>query len=287
MVAEISNDIKGALTPDNVANYESLGGDVPEKKALSFNSVNQSQINEKIDFNCGPSVAHQVHSYSNLIITHPIRNLDEESKNFNSSGNDTGGSSFEFYRSERTTKQPSLGLFYRHVPSKWNDAEKWILNRQMINSGIKKKVFSQNNHQTTKITTILQRVDTDSMMEEHKSLSTKFNQTSSQDMVEKFSFVPHGSNSKLVESVNSATYSGNSGSLPRTGDEVNCQQLSISGRLVSAPTGMFIVASNAKSFAFYNTRSFHDNCYLSIHLDAFIVTKDLVLHRAYCWERSI
>ncbi|CAN6357046.1 unnamed protein product [Urochloa humidicola] len=60
------------------------------------------------------------------------------------SGAENAGSNFEFYKAERTALQPPplpaaaalavSGQFFRQVPSKWNDAEKWIAGRHVVHS---------------------------------------------------------------------------------------------------------------------------------------------------------
>nr|CAD1819680.1 unnamed protein product [Ananas comosus var. bracteatus] len=59
----------------------------------------------------------------------------EEDCNGNESGQDNvSTSSFEFQRGERTVQHPVIGPFIRNAPSKWNDAEKWIVNRNLMHS---------------------------------------------------------------------------------------------------------------------------------------------------------
>ncbi|URE04631.1 Remorin, C-terminal region [Musa troglodytarum] len=245
---ESSKDSKVALRPENIANSDASAAELHDKESSSFDSVNRSLSNEKINTGCikqdyrrsAPS-PHQAYSNSNPSIIHPVRTLDEGGGNCHHGGNDTA-SSFEFHRVERIIQQPSLGLFSRHVPSKWNDAEKWIINRQIASPSVKKKTPAQNqgSHQTSS----LRRVETDSTIAEHKasvvraldSMRNEFNQTAPQDVVEKFSFVPHASNNKAVESVDSSPYSGTSGSCSRSGEEVDHQEFPIMKRLASEPT---------------------------------------------------
>uniref|UniRef100_K3ZDP2 Remorin C-terminal domain-containing protein n=1 Tax=Setaria italica TaxID=4555 RepID=K3ZDP2_SETIT len=55
--------------------------------------------------------------------------------------NGGAGGNFEFYKEERAALQPPpppavavSGPFFRQVPSKWNDAEKWIAGRHVVHS---------------------------------------------------------------------------------------------------------------------------------------------------------
>ncbi|CAN6343860.1 unnamed protein product [Urochloa humidicola] len=57
------------------------------------------------------------------------------------SGAENAGGNFEFYKEERVALQPPpaaavavSGPFFRQVPSKWNDAEKWIAGRHVVHS---------------------------------------------------------------------------------------------------------------------------------------------------------
>ncbi|WOL16213.1 hypothetical protein Cni_G24995 [Canna indica] len=235
---ESSMDISRCLRPDNVANSEASGAEFPDKKASTFSTVSrpQSEINHATQ-NCCASIPHQAHS-NNLCIIHPLRSFDEGGS-FHNNGNDVA-SSFEFHRGERTIQQSSVSILYRHVPSKWNDAEKWIMNRQIMTNLKKKAPHNHLNHQTS---STLQRVDTDSTIAENKpsikqtldNRRTELNQTSSLEMVEKFSFIHHGSNGKSVESANSAPYSSTSHSSLIPGEEKNYQELSIMRRHVSEP----------------------------------------------------
>ncbi|XP_040385615.1 uncharacterized protein LOC102716280 isoform X2 [Oryza brachyantha] len=51
------------------------------------------------------------------------------------SGHDAGGGGgFEFYREERPPAAVVGGTFFRQVPSKWNDAEKWLAGRHVVHS---------------------------------------------------------------------------------------------------------------------------------------------------------
>ncbi|KAJ3698579.1 hypothetical protein LUZ61_002284 [Rhynchospora tenuis] len=72
---------------------------------------------------------------SSLSTVHPIKTLEEDQNQNRSfeSGQDTGnGNNFEFHHTtvERISQNPPVGNFSRGAPSKWNNAEKWVLNRQ-------------------------------------------------------------------------------------------------------------------------------------------------------------
>ncbi|CAI9089696.1 OLC1v1024316C1 [Oldenlandia corymbosa var. corymbosa] len=71
----------------------------------------------------------------NSVKTHEDDNLDYDST-----------SSFEFHKGERLHHHPARS-FSRPMPSKWNDAEKWIMNRQNVPPNYSKKIHLQHQHQ--------------------------------------------------------------------------------------------------------------------------------------------
>ncbi|XP_074590847.1 uncharacterized protein LOC141846709 [Curcuma longa] len=130
--AESSKDVKGAMAND-------LG------------IVHQSQTNASAE-----SVHHRVHCSINLSTMNPIRDSDD------------AASSFEFHHhTDRTRQQQALGLLDRHAPSKWNDAEKWIINRQRTDSNVKEKLASMS-HSTNQTSCAQQMIDTSSVTVEHR-----------------------------------------------------------------------------------------------------------------------
>ncbi|CAM0948831.1 unnamed protein product [Alopecurus aequalis] len=59
------------------------------------------------------------------------RSRSDASRGRSGSGNGNGGGSFEFHMEDRAGLGP---FFFRQVPSKWNDAEKWIAGRHVVHS---------------------------------------------------------------------------------------------------------------------------------------------------------
>ncbi|KAL8248266.1 hypothetical protein R6Q59_005134 [Mikania micrantha] len=64
---------------------------------------------------------------SNSSSVHPIRSLEDENLDYDSNAS---SSSFEFHKGERSTHNAISRSLLRPMSSKWNDAEKWIINRQ-------------------------------------------------------------------------------------------------------------------------------------------------------------
>ncbi|KAF2935905.1 hypothetical protein DAI22_04g265100 [Oryza sativa Japonica Group] len=76
---------------------------------------------------------------SNSSMIHPVRTIEEESNDCDSGIDNASTSSFEFHGGEKTAAQnPTSGYFSRQTSSKWNDAEKWIVNKQNVQQNISK-----------------------------------------------------------------------------------------------------------------------------------------------------
>ncbi|KAM7500541.1 hypothetical protein LguiA_024955 [Lonicera macranthoides] len=71
---------------------------------------------------------------------HPVRALEEENLDYDSNAS---SSSFEFHKGERSMHNPIKKSLLRPMSSKWNDAEKWIMNKQNAKANYSKKNSSQ------------------------------------------------------------------------------------------------------------------------------------------------
>ncbi|KAK3008238.1 hypothetical protein RJ639_015214 [Escallonia herrerae] len=67
---------------------------------------------------------------------HPMRTFEDDNLDYDSNAS---SSSFEFHKGERSLHNPVARSLLRHKSSKWNDAEKWIINRQNVQSNFSKK----------------------------------------------------------------------------------------------------------------------------------------------------
>ncbi|XP_073114852.1 uncharacterized protein [Elaeis guineensis] len=150
---------------------------------------------------------------SNLSTVHPVRPLEEDGNGYDS-GHDNGStSSFEFHRGERALQHPAVGPFFRHIPSKWNDAEKWILNRQMMPSPNLLKRSVMQNQGSRQVISGSVRVAPESIAAEHKhsiiqavdAQRISCINPATQNVVEKFSFAPNCLQSSL-DTANSGDY---------------------------------------------------------------------------------
>lgn len=150
---------------------------------------------------------------SNLSSVHPVRPLEEDGNGYDS-GHDNGStSSFEFHRGERGIQHPAIGPFFRHIPSKWNDAEKWIVNRQMMPSPNLLKRSVMQNQGSRQVISSSVRVAPESIVADHKHSVIQAADTQriscmnppAQNVVEKFSFAPNCLQSSL-DTINSGDY---------------------------------------------------------------------------------
>lgn len=125
----------------------------------------------------------------NLSTIHPVRTLEEENLDYDSNAS---SSSFEFHK-ERSLQNSVSRSLSRPMPSKWNDAEKWIMNRQNAQANYAKKNMLQNQGIRSAGANMV-RVAPELASNDHK-LSVKrvdFCHPAAQMGLEKFSFVPNG-----------------------------------------------------------------------------------------------
>ncbi|KAK1557924.1 hypothetical protein Q3G72_034260 [Acer saccharum] len=136
---------------------------------------------------------------------HPLRVFEDENLDYDSNAS---SSSFEFHKGERSVHNHIARSFSRPMPSKWNDAEKWIMSRQNAQANFSKKNALHN--QTNRFPpTNMVRVVPEYATYEHKqsiarATDTKridFCQPASQTAFEKFSFVPSGTHQAYGDNV--------------------------------------------------------------------------------------
>ncbi|CAL5214003.1 unnamed protein product [Lathyrus oleraceus] len=142
---------------------------------------------------------HKVDTGSSSTI-HPVRSIEDDNLDYDSQAS---SSSFEFDKGERPVSNHVTRSLLRPIPSKWNDAEKWIMNRQHMQPSYSKKnnVHSQAN----RLPISMARVVPESGSFDHKLLTSKVTETKRVDYCqptshshtgfEKFSFVPSDAHS--------------------------------------------------------------------------------------------
>ncbi|XP_068657300.1 uncharacterized protein [Aristolochia californica] len=151
---------KSSLLADRVEEFPSEGGskDLPGTSALASKNIKGNQgcshpkeIESKVTGDTGhvnitnnsKGVGHQVHFNTNLSSVHPVRSLEEDYSDYDSGHDNASTSSFEFHKGERTLHNSIFGPFSRPIPSKWNDAEKWIPSRHTVQPSLVKKTLMQ------------------------------------------------------------------------------------------------------------------------------------------------
>ncbi|TKY59839.1 Remorin protein [Spatholobus suberectus] len=129
---------------------------------------------------------------------HAVRATEDENLDYDSNAS---SSSFEFDKGERPVNNPATRSLFRPIPSKWNDAEKWIMNRQNIQASHSKKNAVHN--PANRVPTSMVRVAPESGNYDHKLPIGKVTETKRVDFcqptshmgIEKFSFVPSDAHS--------------------------------------------------------------------------------------------
>lgn len=150
---------------------------------------NSLQSKELINFDAGRFRMQVVSKgdNGNSSSVHPVRTCEDENLDYDST------SSFEFHKGERSLHHSLTRSLSRPMSSKWNDAEKWIMNKQNVQSNISKKANMQNQGTRPSATNMV-RVAPDSVSSENK-LSVKrvdFCQPGSQTGSVKFAFASNG-----------------------------------------------------------------------------------------------
>ncbi|GAA0169864.1 hypothetical protein LIER_24247 [Lithospermum erythrorhizon] len=151
----------------------------------------------------------KLHHYSrgggescNSSSVHPLKsNEDENNLDYDST------SSFEFHKGERSLHPRVHAVYARQMSSKWNDAEKWILNRKTVPENNAKKPYFHNQMNRPPASSFT-RVAPEFATYENKLSSVKridVCQTAPQSGPEKFIFSPAGSQTlSFQKSTNSA-----------------------------------------------------------------------------------
>jgi len=177
---------------------------------------------------------------------HALRSMEDENLDYDSNAS---SSSFEFDKGERAGNNAANRSLFRPIPSKWNDAEKWIMNRQNIQANHSKKHVSHN--QANRMATSMVRVAPESAHYDHKLPAGKVTETKRVDFCqptshmgfEKFSFVPSDSHS-----VSGQAHGGNPvvESFPQSKDLKEVNELGLScSRSTDDQSGMLF---NPKSY---------------------------------------
>lgn len=136
------------------------------------------------------------HDSGNSSAIHPVRTTEDENLDYDSNAS---SSSFEFHKGERSMSNPATRSLLRPIPSKWNDAEKWIMNRQNIQFNYLKKNVVQSQANRMPATSMVRVAPESANYDHHKLAISRVTETKGVDFCqpttshagfEKFSFVP-------------------------------------------------------------------------------------------------
>lgn len=207
---------------------------------------------------------HKVDTGSSSTI-HPVRSIEDDNLDYDSQAS---SSSFEFDKGERPVSNHVTRSLLRPIPSKWNDAEKWIMNRQHIQPSYSKK---NNGHsQANRLPISMARVVPESGHFDHKLHTSKVTETKRVDYCqptshshigfEKFSFVPSDAHSVSGQAHGKTPVVE---SFPQSKDlkEVNGVDLSCSS--MDDQTGMLNI-------------SFYNKMLSDLHMNTYVVTRSFV-----------
>ncbi|KAJ0018486.1 hypothetical protein Pint_10968 [Pistacia integerrima] len=171
---------------------------VASEVVLDHNLGDQASCQPRENTDVGPVKMQQFSKgdSGNSSAIHPMRMLEDDNLDYDSNAS---SSSFEFHKGERSGHNPIARSFLRPMPSKWNDAEKWIMNRQILQANYSKKNTFHNQAYRLPVTNIV-RVAPEYATYDHKPSITRaadtkrvdFCRPASQIAFEKFAFVPPG-----------------------------------------------------------------------------------------------
>ncbi|XWS18682.1 hypothetical protein CRYUN_Cryun32bG0065700 [Craigia yunnanensis] len=156
----------------------------------------ESLARESIEVGCAKLQQFSKIDNGNFSTIHLMRTLEDENLDYDSNAS---SSSFEFHKGERAVHSSMTRPYSRPMSSKWNDAEKWIMNRQNVQAAYAKKNAFQNQANRFPMTKMV-RVAPESANYDQRSavnhiVDTKmvdFCQPVVQMPFEKFSFIPSG-----------------------------------------------------------------------------------------------
>ncbi|XP_015583181.1 uncharacterized protein LOC8276587 isoform X2 [Ricinus communis] len=206
--------VKNSLLASNDEEAPSLDLSVPDGAVVDPSQVDQtsSQLKDTLSKENGNMGRFKMQQFTkgesaNSSAVHPMRSLEDDNLDYDSNAS---SSSFEFHK-ERAAHNQFTRSFSRPMPSKWNDAEKWIMNRQNMRPNFSKKnaVYNQANRMpgTNMVRVAPESVNHDLKLSLSRVVDTKrvdFCQPASQMALEKFSFISPG-----TPSVSGQAYGGN------------------------------------------------------------------------------
>ncbi|PKU83872.1 cell division cycle 2-like [Dendrobium catenatum] len=175
---ELSRYGEGFQTQSSTANSLSKGNSETKYSRNQNNSSNSS---------------YQSKLGNNYCTVHPMKHQEVDDDGYDSGHESASNSNFEFHRRGKVSQLPIMGHFSRHIPSKWNDAEKWLVNKQVVHeNGLKNNSVQYQCNRL--VNSSLARIAPESINIDQKPfvIQPSASNSNSQNMVDKFSFVSQG-----------------------------------------------------------------------------------------------
>ncbi|XP_020578203.1 uncharacterized protein LOC110023226 isoform X2 [Phalaenopsis equestris] len=156
-----------------------------------FKGVSETKYTKNQNNSCNSS--YQPKLGNNCCTVHPMKQQEVDDIACDSGHESASTSAFEFHRAGKVSQHPAIGPFSRHIPSKWNDAEKWLVNRQAVQENESKKNSVQ--YQCNRLVNSSgARIAPESILMDQKpfGIQQSASNFNPQNMAEKFSFVSEG-----------------------------------------------------------------------------------------------
>ncbi|XAR72509.1 hypothetical protein NMG60_11019176 [Bertholletia excelsa] len=194
-----SNSNSSRTSPSKLEDSEFVRNSLLATKSGNFDEEVSCLDAGQVDQSSRENIRVQQFSKSesgNLGSVHPMRTLEEENLDYDSNAS---SSSFEFHKGERSLHNPMARSLSRPMSSKWNDAEKWIMNRQIVQANYSKKSNLQSQTNRFPMTNLV-RVAPESASHDQKPSVKRvdFCQPPSQMGLEKFSFTDEANGANVM-----------------------------------------------------------------------------------------
>eukprot|EP01018_Ginkgo_biloba_P030412 Gb_26160 [translate_table: standard] len=137
---QTAGPVKLSITAPASEEVLDLGSVVRNSAALKdFRSKENHLVQLKVQ-NFTKPTSTQVEYAGNLNLVHPVRTFEDDSFDYDSGHDNVSASSFEFHKGDRAFNRLVLGPLSKPAPSKWDDAEKWLVNLSSGDNHVKNKL---------------------------------------------------------------------------------------------------------------------------------------------------
>lgn len=146
-VVNAVRDVGCALQTTHLSTAPSVSEEIPNLGTAAQNSVAlrdyQFKENQHVQLkvqNFTKSTSTQMEYASNLNFVHAMRSFEDDNFDYDSGHENGSVSSFEFHKVDRAPPRRVLGPHSKPAPSKWDDAEKWLVNLSSGDSHVRHKL---------------------------------------------------------------------------------------------------------------------------------------------------